>query len=411
MLRGTVSRLLAAVLAVALSAATSAGDEAVRVQIDPALVPLSRWLEQDDPILRALAAWELRRDVRPGAIHLAMRVLERERDDIVLGCALGSLVGRPRVDLVAEGGPLLPGLLLRRMEHDHPVIRDRARQILRILPAEDPGPDTKAWHRWWLATHRALAEEQVRLLAARRASRSGTGSGPAAQEGRTTPAKETPDLYEHVARLRRDGLEVCIVLDHTGSMAPVISRARRRAALLVERLTWLVPRFRAGLVTYDDAARLRIALTSDGEALEKAVRSIVASGGGDWEEGVDKGIALALRQERLGWSRRAWRVLVVIGDAPPHAGDVAALLRRIQRTREDDLFDHPVIVNTVSTRAGGVDGFAAIAAAGGGIHVTLDAVGRLEEEIVTVSFGAAFRDRVEPWLREVEQLRRPDAKR
>jgi len=219
------------------------------------------------------------------------------------------------------------------------------------------------------------------------------------------PADRNSDLYDYVAELRRDGLEVCIVMDHTGSMGQVIGRARARAASLVKRIAWLVPRFRAGLVTYDDAPRLRMALTTDGEALQEAFGKLVAQGGGDWEEGVDKGIALALRQERMAWSAKAWRVIIVIGDAPPHMGDVQPLLKRIVKARNDPLYVHSVIVSTVSTHESGVDHFEAIATAGGGIHVTLGDTRRLEAELVALSFGASFRDRVQPWLDEVALLR------
>jgi hypothetical protein len=177
---------------------------------------------------------------------------------------------------------------------------------------------------------------------------------------------------------------------------------------LVRRLAYLVPRFRAGLVTYDDQARRRCELTADERVLDEAFGKVVAAGGGDYEEGVDRGIGLALRQEQMGWSARAHRVIVVVGDAPPHGADVPALLRRVRDARHDEMYDHPVVVCTVSTEPGGVDGFPEIAAAGGGVHVTLADVGRLEEEVVALAFGAAFRERVKPWLEEVESVRRGD---
>ncbi|MFV1958833.1 MAG: VWA domain-containing protein, partial [Planctomycetota bacterium] len=224
--------------------------------------------------------------------------------------------------------------------------------------------------------------------------------------GRTPPAgPPDAELFGRLQALRKDGLEVVIVMDSTGSMASVIGAAAGRSASLVRRLAWLVPRFRAGLVTYDDQARLREPLTTDGEVLREAFRKVSAHGGGDWEEGVDKGIALALVQDQVGWSRRAYHVIVVVGDAPPHAGDVTGLLRRIRRARDDVLFEHPVTIHTVATTSAGVDHFGVIARAGKGAYVTLARVGRLEEELVTLVFGPAWRDRVRPWLQEVETLR------
>jgi len=389
-----------------LAAPVRAAEEVV---VDSRLAPLERWLEQDDPVLRAMAAFELGRHEEPGAVLLAVRLIQKEQDEIALGCALGSLTRRVRPDLVAEGGPILAGLLVRLVGHDHPVVRDRAWAVLRTLAGNETIEGVRDLRLWWLHAREALGEEQQQMLAARRAGPTPEAGGvpPAPDESVTTPAG-VPDLYDYVSELRRDGLEVCIVLDSTGSMGPVIGRARARAAGLVRRLAWLVPRFRAGLVTYDDAARLRIELTTDGEALQKVFQKVVASGGGDWEEGVDKGIALALRQEKLGWSEKASRVIVVIGDAPPHMGDVAPLLRLIARARadEDGLYTRPLVVSTVSTYPGGVDHFGAIAAAGGGLHVTLADTRRLEVELVALSFGQAFRDRVLPWLTEVEELKR-----
>jgi Mg-chelatase subunit ChlD len=392
-------------LVLGLPAPARAGDPPDAGRAPAALRPLEAWLGHEDAVLRAMAAFELRRVGADGAVGLAVRRLERETDAIVLGCLVGSLEGRPREDLLAEGGATLPGLLLRLAEHAHPVVRDRAWAVLRRLPRRDPGVGLAPWRRWWVSSRLDLEAEQASLREARREAHAAREE--AGAQGGTVSA-EAPDdrVYEHVLSLRRDGLEVCIVLDHTGSMAPVIGQAAGRAAALVRRLAGLVPRFRAGLVTYDDQARLRMPLTVDGTALEKAFRKVSAHGGGDWEEGVDKGIALALTQSAVAWSRAAHRVVVLIGDAPPHEGDVAGLLRRIRSARDDELFDHPVLVHAVSTSSAGVDHFGAIAAAGAGLHVTLGNVRRLEAELVALSFGAEHAERVGPWLEEIEHLRR-----
>jgi Mg-chelatase subunit ChlD len=403
--RSPLAACLTLGLACLAAAAPLCAGDAPAAQPETALETLGRWLRQEDPILRALAAFELRRHADVGAVELATRSLGAETDPVVLGCALGSLAGRPRADLVAGGGSILPALLLRLAEHEHPLLRDRAYAALRRIAAEDPGRGIAAWRRWWLERRGALDEEQATLRAA--AGAHPPEPPPPAAEGETVSVQgKRPDLYDYVARLRLEGLEVCIVIDSTGSMGPVIGAATSRSAALVARLQWLVPRFRAGLVTYDDGCRLREPLTADGEVLAKAFRKVSANGGGDWEEGVDKGISLALRQEALGWSRRAHRVIVVVGDAPPHEGDVAGLMARIAAAREDVLYDHPVVVHAVSTTAGGVEHFGEIARAGGGFHVTLDDLGRLAEELVALSFGADFQDRVRPWLQEVEHLRR-----
>ena len=102
--------------------------------------------------------------------------------------------------------------------------------------------------------------------------------------------------------------------------------AKAQAVALLRRLAFLVPKVRAGLVTYDDGAHVRTPLTADEDVLFRSFGKVNATGGGDVEEGVDKGIDLALQQKKMGWSKAAQRVLVVIGDAPPHEPDVAAAL-------------------------------------------------------------------------------------
>lgn len=400
-----MARSIAALLLVFLLPSLARSE--ATVEVDSRLKPLERWLTQEDSILRAMAAFELRHHDDPGAVHLLVRLLQEEKDTVAVGCALGSLGSRSRADLVAEGGPVLAGLLVRLVAHENRVLRQRAWEVLRTIAGPDPTTETDDLRLWWLKNRVALAKEQAALLAARRrpAAPHAGGVPPAPGESVTVPADRNKDLYDYVTELRRDGLEICIVMDSTGSMGQVIGRARSRAAALVKRLAWLVPRFRAGLVTYDDGARLRLALTSNGDALTEAFSKLVASGGGDWEEGVDKGIRLALRQDRVAWSARAWRVIIVIGDAPPHLGDVQPLIRRLATARADPLYVHSVIVSTVSTHDAGVDHFQAIATAGGGIHVTLGDTRRLEAELVALSFGAAFRDRVQPWLAEVALLR------
>jgi Mg-chelatase subunit ChlD len=189
-------------------------------------------------------------------------------------------------------------------------------------------------------------------------------------------------------------------------MGSVIAQAKAGATLLVKRLSMVVPRLRIGLVTYKDGPYVALSLTPDAEAFAKALRKIAASGGGDVEEGVDQGVRAALRQEAMGWSHAGWRVLVVIGDAPPHAEAVPGLERFLRAAREDVLYDHPVIVHTVSTDPAGVDHFGRIAFVGGGCAVTLSNADRLVEEIVALTLGAEFRDRVAPWLEEVERIRR-----
>lgn len=405
--------LAAALLVSALAAAPGpvrAEATPPAVPVDKALEPLKPWLAHEDWTVRSIAGFELRKRTECGVIHLAARLLSKEQHPYAAAGALGALRGRPRRELVMEGGPLLAEATLRWARCEHPTVAGYAREVLAVLPPVRLGDDLGRYDGWWKRGRVALEREQRALLAA--AAREATERKD--PKGKSTSVETgVPDdrFYGRLELMRKHGLELCIVMDHTGSMGPVIGAAKVGAARLIQKLQAYVPRFRAGLVTYDDGARLRATLTSDPAILRKALDKVGAGGGGDLEEGVDKGIRLALAQGRLGWSQRAYRVIVVVGDAPPHEGDVMSLFKLLRKARDDVLYDKPVVVHTVSTDSLPVLHFPQIARAGGGQHVTLRQTGRLVEELVLLTFGGADRDRVRGWMAEIDALRAAEPQR
>jgi hypothetical protein len=416
--RPTRLRLGALLAAVALACApgrTAAGAEGAKappaVPVHESLRPLRPWLDHEDWTVRSIAAHELHGHSATGVVYLATRLLAKEDNPYAAACALGSLRSRPRGDLVMEGGPVLVDALLRFARHPHPTVAAYAQEVLRKIPSVQLGANIELYDGWFKRGRDSLDREQREML---RQLASNAEAAAKAQGAKTTSqeaSKSDDHLYGRLEVMRKHGLELCIVMDHTGSMGPVIGAAKRSAVSLIRRLRAYIPQFRVGLVTYDDAARLRSALTQDPELLRKAFNKVGANGGGDWEEGVDKGIGLALTQGRMAWSQRAYRVIVVVGDAPPHEGDVPRLLRAIKRSREDVLYDREVIVHTVSTSDLPVDHFPQIAIAGGGQHVTLGNAGRLVEELVLLTFGGAERKRIQAWMRIIDALRAAERRR
>ena len=398
--------LLAAPGALAEEAAPDATPPAVPVH--GALQPLRAWLAHEDWTLRSIAAFELRARTEVGAVHLAARMLAREKHAYAAAGALGALRGRPRRELVAEGGAELVDALLRWARDAHPTVRADAREGLFTLPPVKLGTDLAVYDGWWARGRRSYDLEQRSFLEVLRGDAEKAARAQGEKSTSTQTDRKDDRFYGRLELMRRYGLELCVVMDHTGSMSPVIGAAKTGAARLIARLRAYVPRFRAGLVTYDDGARLRAPLTDNGALLAKAVDRVGAGGGADYEEGVDKGIELALAQGRLGWSQRAYRVVVVIGDAPPHEADVPGLLRGLARARQDELYDEPIVVHTVSTGDLPVLHFPQIALAGGGQHVTLRQTGRLVEELVLAAFGGAERERVQAWMAEIDKLRKAE---
>jgi Mg-chelatase subunit ChlD len=200
-----------------------------------------------------------------------------------------------------------------------------------------------------------------------------------------------------------------VCLDQTGSMEPVHEAARAGILRLLRRLKGLAPRLRLGLVTYDDEAFLRLPLTADEALAERTLKAVPSTGGGDEEEGVDKAVLTALRSPLMGWSRKAQRVVVVVGDAPPHEDDVHAVLAGIRRARDDPLFEVPVRVDTISALEGvpadeRVPRFREIAEAGRGSALRLERASDLVEVLLLSSFGPTWREPIAELLRDLAVL-------
>lgn len=398
--------LLAALLAAGFAAAPPPGSGDAPEGAGPGAGPreLLAWLGHEDWSVRSLAAFELRPYVEPEVTGALVACLAKEPHPYVAGCALHSLGARPRAELLAGGGVGVVPALLRWAAHAHPRVRERALALLARVAGMDLGGRVDVYEGWWPRARAALEAEVARRRAEARPppGAAAPGAAPAATGSAAPP---TPDrFYGDLERLRRHGLEVVIAMDHTGSMGPVIGAVKARALALVRRLRRYVPGLRLGLVTYDDAARVRLPLTHDEAALVKALNKVAAAGGGDLEEGVDRALAAALRQEQVGWSRRALRIVILIGDAPPHESAVPGMLRRLAASRDDPLFESPVVVHAVAATAQGVEHFPAIARATGGHYVVLDRAGSLLAELVALSFGGAPRERLDPWMAEIDAL-------
>jgi Ca-activated chloride channel family protein len=119
-------------------------------------------------------------------------------------------------------------------------------------------------------------------------------------------------------------LDLVFLVDETGSMGAYIDEVKRRLLEIIEALKAapLCRSLRMGLVGYRDHppqdysfASRAVPLTDDIEAIRRGVMEMAASGGGDGPESVTDGLFDVVR---LNWRPRAARVVVWVGDAPPH---------------------------------------------------------------------------------------------
>lgn len=216
-----------------------------------------------------------------------------------------------------------------------------------------------------------------------------------------------------VSRIRRSGLDLVFVLDSTGSMGGVIEGAKRRMEAMAEVLRALVPdKVRIGVVTYRDRDPSEEYLTREVPLGEDVYRSINfmstvgAGGGGDRPEDVLSGLREAFRQK---WRPHSRRVVILIGDAPPHPYSMPRLLHAVRTfTRAKNSYLHAII--TSPKGAGGVEKdvretFRKIAEAGRGECITFENEEKVLRQVLSLAFGREYRRNIDEVYRLVEARR------
>lgn len=264
--------------------------------------------------------------------------------------------------------------------------------------------------------------------------------------------KKKPERAQHgtVARksvvtraleLSRDGIELVLCFDSTGSMQPTIDSARTAMVDVVDVLQGLSPDMRVGVVHYRDrgdiggkgeaqGAAVLSKLTSNLRSIPRILAKVQAGGGGDLPERVYAGLWLSLHRD-MGWTPRAAKMVVLIGDAPsrPEDFDAAVELVRVARTEtawklnrrwkkgkpapvttgrkrkpgQPPPVVNPILTSCICAAAWKVDEEAAahfrkLAAVGGGVYAELTGRMRLNDtsagivqHLVELTFGRDYR--------------------
>jgi hypothetical protein len=119
-------------------------------------------------------------------------------------------------------------------------------------------------------------------------------------------------------------IEAVFVLDTTGSMSGLLEGAKRKIWSIADAMGGAqagVP-VRLGLVAYRDRGDAyvtrRFDLTEDLDALFGELRELRAEGGGDTPESVNQALHEAVTSMRWSPGAGVYRVIFLVGDAPPH---------------------------------------------------------------------------------------------
>ena len=122
----------------------------------------------------------------------------------------------------------------------------------------------------------------------------------------------------------RPRIDVVFVLDTTGSMGGLIQAAKEKIWSIATTMAsaQIAPVIRMGLVAYrdrgDDYVTRVVDLSDDLDSLYATLMDFQAAGGGDGPESVNQALHAAVQD--ISWSQepQVYRVLFLVGDAPPH---------------------------------------------------------------------------------------------
>ncbi len=128
----------------------------------------------------------------------------------------------------------------------------------------------------------------------------------------------------HHITLNKPRVDVVFVLDTTGSMSGLIQTAKEKIWSIATTMASAqpTPEIRIGLVAYRDRGDRYVTqlvdLSTDLDSVYAKLMDFQADGGGDTPESVNKALYDAVHG--MSWSQgdQAYRVIFLIGDAPPH---------------------------------------------------------------------------------------------
>lgn len=223
-------------------------------------------------------------------------------------------------------------------------------------------------------------------------------------------SNSTQGFAAYVQGLRETGLDVMFVVDTTGSMDWVLDEARTRMIDIVDSVRLLVPISRFGVVAYRDydspgyVTQVR-PLTFSLAKLTAFLGSLAAQGGGDHPEAVASGIEAAV--ESADWRLGARKVMVLIGDAPPHQRDLSRALGLVRKFVTDNgqlsaldvshesnpalieaVVGRPVDHNIFRNRP--IYDFQQLAEAGGGVASTMAGEVQITRQLLSLILGGRF---------------------
>ena len=193
--------------------------------------------------------------------------------------------------------------------------------------------------------------------------------------------------------LRRNGLDIVLAFDSTGSMGGEIGQVKNQIQRIGTTLVTLVPKARISICTYRDEGDQYVVrglpLTSNIQDIDAFLSNIRADGGGDEPEAVHEGLRWSIEENQF--RPRARKVILLFGDAPPHREHWQTCLR----LASDFHGQQRGVVSTVACRSSRqLRAFEEIAEVGGGEAFTTSDERQIMTQLLVLVFGSQHRAKV-----------------
>ena len=207
----------------------------------------------------------------------------------------------------------------------------------------------------------------------------------------TLLAGGTEDFSALVSRLKREGLDIVITFDSTGSMQGEIDQVKSQVHRIGSALFELIEKTQIGICTYRDIGDEYVVdglpLTDNLTKLVLYLEKIQAAGGGDEPEAVEEGLGWAANQK---FRRSARKVILLFGDAPPRPSKSVACQQIAAEFRK-----RGGVVSTVTCRnSRKMDDFVKIAESGSGEAFLTTNEKQIMAQLVVLVFGSKHRSKV-----------------
>lgn len=317
------SALLAACFAFAVPIAAQAEDAPTPLGKDTTEMLCARFTAADHWMQKVVILLSLNTWWHPAGVAMVLQAL-RDKDERLSAFGLEALLRADPELLPTLASPeLLDELITRQLGRSNDLWRERVLQALHGLVPQAEATDRAAWSRWWSSAKATFAP------AAWAAHEQPTADG----GGTSAAAQRAFDLYQA-------GLDMLICIDSTGSMQPTIDALGDALGDMVDILGGISPKLRLGIVHYKEygelgkqGAKVLLPFTKNIATARKELQGLRAFGGDDLPEAVLGGLEVAL-DGKMKWHAEANKLVVLIGDAPPHGKDSKQILELVTAARE-----------------------------------------------------------------------------